>query len=147
MLNIILYILNIINSTFPFLMQLLIAWNMSEMSLRLWLTPHLNLVSVGAMHNSSNCLLLTKQQECGLYFCLTINSLMIFFLFQCQINSALASFHDALEFASDQREIQHVCLYEIGMIVIYPYIHIYYILNTVIPAACCKHVVFCVCMS
>lgn len=36
------------------------------------------------------------------------------FLFQCQINSALASFQDALEFASDQREIQHVCLYEIG---------------------------------
>lgn len=34
---------------------------------------------------------------------------------QCHINSALASFHDALELASDQREIQHVCLYEIGM--------------------------------
>uniref|UniRef100_A0A3P8Y9M8 Tetratricopeptide repeat domain 39C n=1 Tax=Esox lucius TaxID=8010 RepID=A0A3P8Y9M8_ESOLU len=33
---------------------------------------------------------------------------------ECQINSALASFHDALELASDQREIQHVCLYEIG---------------------------------
>ncbi|KAK7888769.1 hypothetical protein WMY93_024329 [Mugilogobius chulae] len=33
---------------------------------------------------------------------------------ECQINSALACFHDALELASDQREIQHVCLYEIG---------------------------------
>ncbi|XP_042178078.1 tetratricopeptide repeat protein 39C-like isoform X2 [Oncorhynchus tshawytscha] len=33
---------------------------------------------------------------------------------ECQINSALVSFHDALELASDQREIQHVCLYEIG---------------------------------
>lgn len=33
---------------------------------------------------------------------------------QCQINSALACFHDALELASDQRELQHVCLYEIG---------------------------------
>ncbi|KAJ7992936.1 hypothetical protein DPEC_G00267240 [Dallia pectoralis] len=33
---------------------------------------------------------------------------------ECHINSALASFHDALELASDQREIQHVCLYEIG---------------------------------
>uniref|UniRef100_H3CC74 Tetratricopeptide repeat domain 39C n=1 Tax=Tetraodon nigroviridis TaxID=99883 RepID=H3CC74_TETNG len=33
---------------------------------------------------------------------------------ECHINSALASFHDALELASDQRELQHVCLYEIG---------------------------------
>lgn len=33
---------------------------------------------------------------------------------ECQINSALASFHSALELAADQREIQHVCLYEIG---------------------------------
>ncbi|CAL8270576.1 unnamed protein product [Arctogadus glacialis] len=33
---------------------------------------------------------------------------------ECHINSALVSFHDALELASDQREIQHVCLYEIG---------------------------------
>ncbi|MBN3271855.1 TT39C protein, partial [Polyodon spathula] len=33
---------------------------------------------------------------------------------ECQINSALISFHDALELAADQREIQHVCLYEIG---------------------------------
>ncbi|XP_036375005.1 tetratricopeptide repeat protein 39C-like [Megalops cyprinoides] len=33
---------------------------------------------------------------------------------ECQINSALASFNDALELATDQREIQHVCLYEIG---------------------------------
>lgn len=33
---------------------------------------------------------------------------------ECQINSALACFHDALELASDQRELQHVCLYEIG---------------------------------
>lgn len=36
-------------------------------------------------------------------------------VFQCQINSALASFHHALELVSDQREMQHVCLYEIGM--------------------------------
>ncbi|XP_039610682.1 tetratricopeptide repeat protein 39C isoform X1 [Polypterus senegalus] len=33
---------------------------------------------------------------------------------ECQINSALTSFHNALELATDQREIQHVCLYEIG---------------------------------
>ncbi|XP_037837894.1 tetratricopeptide repeat protein 39C-like isoform X2 [Kryptolebias marmoratus] len=33
---------------------------------------------------------------------------------ECQIGSALTSFRDALELASDQREIQHVCLYEIG---------------------------------
>lgn len=33
---------------------------------------------------------------------------------ECQISSALASFSEALELASDQREIQHVCLYEIG---------------------------------
>lgn len=33
---------------------------------------------------------------------------------ECQINSALSSFHTALELATDQREIQHVCLYEIG---------------------------------
>uniref|UniRef100_H2L6X6 Tetratricopeptide repeat domain 39C n=1 Tax=Oryzias latipes TaxID=8090 RepID=H2L6X6_ORYLA len=33
---------------------------------------------------------------------------------ECHINSALTCFHDALELASDQREIQHVCLYEIG---------------------------------
>uniref|UniRef100_A0A8C6WQK4 Tetratricopeptide repeat domain 39C n=1 Tax=Neogobius melanostomus TaxID=47308 RepID=A0A8C6WQK4_9GOBI len=33
---------------------------------------------------------------------------------ECQINSALACFHEALELASDQRELQHVCLYEIG---------------------------------
>ncbi|XP_048869982.1 tetratricopeptide repeat protein 39C [Brienomyrus brachyistius] len=33
---------------------------------------------------------------------------------ECQINSALTSFHEALELATDQREIQHVCLYEIG---------------------------------
>ncbi|XP_051467752.1 tetratricopeptide repeat protein 39C isoform X2 [Apus apus] len=32
---------------------------------------------------------------------------------ECQINSALTSFHTALELATDQREIQHVCLYEI----------------------------------
>ncbi|XP_007240159.3 tetratricopeptide repeat protein 39C [Astyanax mexicanus] len=47
------------------------------------------------------------------------SSLFIFFRgrvqrLECQINSALTSFNDALEFASDQREIQHVCLYEIG---------------------------------
>ncbi|XP_026091599.1 tetratricopeptide repeat protein 39C-like [Carassius auratus] len=47
------------------------------------------------------------------------SSLFIFFRgrvqrLECQINSALTSFQDALEFASDQREIQHVCLYEIG---------------------------------
>uniref|UniRef100_A0A3Q1JIM4 Tetratricopeptide repeat domain 39C n=1 Tax=Anabas testudineus TaxID=64144 RepID=A0A3Q1JIM4_ANATE len=33
---------------------------------------------------------------------------------ECQISSALTSFNDALHLASDQREIQHVCLYEIG---------------------------------
>ncbi|XP_068614977.1 tetratricopeptide repeat protein 39C-like [Brachionichthys hirsutus] len=33
---------------------------------------------------------------------------------ECQISSALMSFHVALDLASDQREIQHVCLYEIG---------------------------------
>ncbi|XP_069548130.1 tetratricopeptide repeat protein 39C-like [Brachyistius frenatus] len=33
---------------------------------------------------------------------------------ECQISSALTSFSGALELASDQREIQHVCLYEIG---------------------------------
>ncbi|XP_024129085.1 tetratricopeptide repeat protein 39C [Oryzias melastigma] len=33
---------------------------------------------------------------------------------ECQISSALTSFSYALDLASDQREIQHVCLYEIG---------------------------------
>ncbi|KAM9720152.1 tetratricopeptide repeat protein 39C-like [Menidia menidia] len=33
---------------------------------------------------------------------------------ECQISSALTSFSGALDLASDQREIQHVCLYEIG---------------------------------
>ncbi|XP_068196855.1 tetratricopeptide repeat protein 39C-like isoform X2 [Antennarius striatus] len=33
---------------------------------------------------------------------------------ECQISSALMSFRVALDLASDQREIQHVCLYEIG---------------------------------
>ncbi|XP_039672965.1 tetratricopeptide repeat protein 39C-like isoform X2 [Perca fluviatilis] len=33
---------------------------------------------------------------------------------ECQISTALTSFRDALDLASDQREIQHVCLYEIG---------------------------------
>uniref|UniRef100_A0A6Q2YUW7 Tetratricopeptide repeat domain 39C n=1 Tax=Esox lucius TaxID=8010 RepID=A0A6Q2YUW7_ESOLU len=33
---------------------------------------------------------------------------------ECQINSALTSFQNALQLATDQREIQHVCLYEIG---------------------------------
>uniref|UniRef100_A0A3Q3X1P4 Uncharacterized protein n=1 Tax=Mola mola TaxID=94237 RepID=A0A3Q3X1P4_MOLML len=33
---------------------------------------------------------------------------------ECQISSALTSFRDALDLANDQREIQHVCLYEIG---------------------------------
>ncbi|XP_019959435.1 tetratricopeptide repeat protein 39C-like isoform X2 [Paralichthys olivaceus] len=33
---------------------------------------------------------------------------------ECQISSALTSFSNALDLASDQREIQHVCLYEIG---------------------------------
>lgn len=33
---------------------------------------------------------------------------------ECQISSALTSFSNALELASEQREIQHVCLYEIG---------------------------------
>uniref|UniRef100_A0A3B4Y174 Tetratricopeptide repeat domain 39C n=1 Tax=Seriola lalandi dorsalis TaxID=1841481 RepID=A0A3B4Y174_SERLL len=36
------------------------------------------------------------------------------FVLFCQITSALTSFSDALDLASDQREIQHVCLYEIG---------------------------------
>ncbi|TNM87697.1 tetratricopeptide repeat protein 39C-like [Takifugu flavidus] len=47
------------------------------------------------------------------------SSLFIFFKGRVQrleyhINGALTSFHDALELASDQREIQHLCLYEIG---------------------------------
>ncbi|XP_015228057.1 PREDICTED: tetratricopeptide repeat protein 39C isoform X2 [Cyprinodon variegatus] len=47
------------------------------------------------------------------------SSLFIFFKgrvqrLECQISSALKSFNDALDLASDQREIQHVCLYEIG---------------------------------
>ncbi|KAM9322812.1 tetratricopeptide repeat protein 39C-like isoform 2-T2 [Pholidichthys leucotaenia] len=33
---------------------------------------------------------------------------------ECQISSALTSFNDALHLASEQREIQHICLYEIG---------------------------------
>ncbi|XP_072297641.1 tetratricopeptide repeat protein 39C-like isoform X3 [Eucyclogobius newberryi] len=33
---------------------------------------------------------------------------------ECQISSALTSFRNALDLASEQREIQHVCLYEIG---------------------------------
>uniref|UniRef100_A0A3P9KQH9 Tetratricopeptide repeat domain 39C n=1 Tax=Oryzias latipes TaxID=8090 RepID=A0A3P9KQH9_ORYLA len=33
---------------------------------------------------------------------------------ECQISCALTSFSNALDLASDQREIQHVCLYEIG---------------------------------
>lgn len=33
---------------------------------------------------------------------------------ECQISGALTSFQNALELATDQREIQHVCLYEIG---------------------------------
>uniref|UniRef100_A0A3Q4H6I2 Tetratricopeptide repeat domain 39C n=1 Tax=Neolamprologus brichardi TaxID=32507 RepID=A0A3Q4H6I2_NEOBR len=33
---------------------------------------------------------------------------------ECEISSALTSFSSALDLASDQREIQHVCLYEIG---------------------------------
>uniref|UniRef100_A0A671SXN1 Tetratricopeptide repeat protein 39C n=1 Tax=Sinocyclocheilus anshuiensis TaxID=1608454 RepID=A0A671SXN1_9TELE len=46
------------------------------------------------------------------------SSLFIFFKgrvqrLECQINSALASFQDALEFASDQREIQHVATYRL----------------------------------
>ncbi|XP_047225431.1 tetratricopeptide repeat protein 39C-like isoform X1 [Girardinichthys multiradiatus] len=47
------------------------------------------------------------------------SSLFIFFKgrvqrLECQISSALTSFNEALDLASDQREIQHVCLYEIG---------------------------------
>ncbi|XP_021469108.2 tetratricopeptide repeat protein 39C [Oncorhynchus mykiss] len=47
------------------------------------------------------------------------SSLFLFFKgrvqrLECQINSALMSFQNALELATDQREIQHVCLYEIG---------------------------------
>uniref|UniRef100_W5KNV3 Tetratricopeptide repeat domain 39C n=1 Tax=Astyanax mexicanus TaxID=7994 RepID=W5KNV3_ASTMX len=33
---------------------------------------------------------------------------------ECQISSALTSFNSALELATEQREIQHICLYEIG---------------------------------
>lgn len=33
---------------------------------------------------------------------------------ECQISSALTSFSNALHLACEQREIQHVCLYEIG---------------------------------
>ncbi|KAL7875636.1 hypothetical protein AOLI_G00105990 [Acnodon oligacanthus] len=33
---------------------------------------------------------------------------------ECQISSALTSFNSALELATGQREIQHICLYEIG---------------------------------
>ena len=40
-------------------------------------------------------------------------------LFQCQITGALTSFNDALHLASEQREIQHVCLYEIGIVFAY----------------------------
>uniref|UniRef100_A0A3Q0SFK9 Tetratricopeptide repeat domain 39C n=1 Tax=Amphilophus citrinellus TaxID=61819 RepID=A0A3Q0SFK9_AMPCI len=36
------------------------------------------------------------------------------FVYTCEISSALTSFSSALDLASDQREIQHVCLYEIG---------------------------------
>nr|XP_029479413.1 tetratricopeptide repeat protein 39C-like isoform X3 [Oncorhynchus nerka]XP_029479414.1 tetratricopeptide repeat protein 39C-like isoform X3 [Oncorhynchus nerka] len=47
------------------------------------------------------------------------SSLFIFFKgrvqrLECQINSAVTSFQNALELATDQREIQHICLYEIG---------------------------------
>ncbi|XP_037537241.1 tetratricopeptide repeat protein 39C [Nematolebias whitei] len=47
------------------------------------------------------------------------SSLFVFFKgrvqrLECQISSALTSFRDALDLASGQREIQHVCLYEIG---------------------------------
>uniref|UniRef100_A0A4W3GY09 Tetratricopeptide repeat domain 39C n=1 Tax=Callorhinchus milii TaxID=7868 RepID=A0A4W3GY09_CALMI len=47
------------------------------------------------------------------------SSLFLFFKgriqrLECKINSALTSFQTALELATDQREIQHVCLYEIG---------------------------------
>ncbi|XP_062916614.1 tetratricopeptide repeat protein 39C isoform X3 [Mobula hypostoma] len=47
------------------------------------------------------------------------SSLFLFFKgriqrLECKINSALMSFQTALELAVDQREIQHVCLYEIG---------------------------------
>ncbi|XP_061588326.1 tetratricopeptide repeat protein 39C-like [Cololabis saira] len=33
---------------------------------------------------------------------------------ECQISGALTSFNNALDLASDHREIQHICLYEIG---------------------------------
>uniref|UniRef100_UPI00398F66A2 tetratricopeptide repeat protein 39C n=1 Tax=Pristiophorus japonicus TaxID=55135 RepID=UPI00398F66A2 len=47
------------------------------------------------------------------------SSLFLFFKgriqrLECKINSALTSFQTALELAIDQREIQHICLYEIG---------------------------------
>lgn len=51
---------------------------------------------------------------------LQTSEFFFFFHFcQCQINSALTSFHTALELATDQREIQHVCLYEIGKLDIF----------------------------
>lgn len=64
-----------------------------------YLTPSFNT----CMYCVSNILLPVGVCVCSLSLCP-----------QCHINSALACFHDALELASDQREIQHVCLYEIG---------------------------------
>ncbi|KAI5627199.1 tetratricopeptide repeat protein 39C, partial [Silurus asotus] len=37
-----------------------------------------------------------------------------FFFFMCEISRALTCFNNALVLASEQREIQHICLYEIG---------------------------------
>ncbi|XP_017326821.1 tetratricopeptide repeat protein 39C isoform X2 [Ictalurus punctatus] len=47
------------------------------------------------------------------------SSLFIFFKgrvlrLECEISRALTCFNNALELASEQREIQHICLYEIG---------------------------------
>ncbi|XP_062850490.1 tetratricopeptide repeat protein 39C-like [Trichomycterus rosablanca] len=47
------------------------------------------------------------------------SSLFIFFKgrvlrLECQISGALTCFNSALELATEQREIQHICLYEIG---------------------------------
>ena len=54
-----------------------------------------------------------------LMLCWSLSSLWLkpqSFPFQCEISEALTSFSNALDLASDQREIQHVCLYEIGTI-------------------------------
>lgn len=44
-------------------------------------------------------------------FCVTFSPVCYH---QCEISRALTCFNNALELASEQREIQHICLYEIG---------------------------------